>query len=82
MSYTQGGLMPFALREPQPLTLLENILKTIIHKDIPRIAKLLTDELEKIERIEIPEEESTIHFKFPQPPPSGRMVAEAELMTG
>jgi ATP-binding cassette subfamily F protein 3 len=35
-------------------------------------------ELEKIERIEIPEEESTIHFKFPQPQPSGRMVAEAE----
>jgi ATP-binding cassette subfamily F protein 3 len=35
-------------------------------------------ELEKIERIEIPEEESTIHFKFPQPLPSGRMVAEAE----
>jgi ATP-binding cassette subfamily F protein 3 len=35
-------------------------------------------ELEKIERIEIPEAESTIHFKFPQPPPSGRMVAEAE----
>jgi ATP-binding cassette subfamily F protein 3 len=35
-------------------------------------------ELEKIERIEIPEEESTIHFRFPQPPPSGRMVAEAE----
>ncbi len=38
-------------------------------------------ELEKIERIEIPEEESTIHFKFPQPPPSGRMVAEAEGLT-
>ncbi len=35
-------------------------------------------ELEKIERIEIPEEEAVIHFKFPQPPPSGRMVAEAE----
>jgi ATP-binding cassette subfamily F protein 3 len=35
-------------------------------------------ELEKIERIEIPEEESVIHFKFPQPPPSGRMVAESE----
>ena len=28
-------------------------------------------ELEKIERIEIPEEEPVIHFKFPQPPPSG-----------
>jgi ATP-binding cassette subfamily F protein 3 len=34
-------------------------------------------ELEKIERIEIPEEERVIHFKFPQPPPSGRMVVEA-----
>src|SRR5208283_5084262 len=35
-------------------------------------------ELEKIERIEIPEEEPAIHFKFPQPPPSGRMVVEAQ----
>jgi ATP-binding cassette, subfamily F, member 3 len=35
-------------------------------------------ELEKIERIEIPEEEPVIHFKFPQPPPSGRTVAAAE----
>ncbi len=35
-------------------------------------------ELEKIERIEVPEEEPIIHFKFPQPPPSGRLVAEAE----
>ncbi len=33
-------------------------------------------ELEKIERIEIPPEEKTIHFKFPQPKPSGRIVAE------
>jgi ATP-binding cassette subfamily F protein 3 len=35
-------------------------------------------ELEKIERIEVPEQEPVIHFKFPQPPPSGRTVAEAE----
>jgi ATP-binding cassette subfamily F protein 3 len=35
-------------------------------------------ELEKIERIEIPNEEAVIHFKFPQPAPSGRMVVEAE----
>jgi len=35
-------------------------------------------ELEKIERIEIPEEEPVIHFKFPQPPPSRRTVAAAE----
>jgi ATP-binding cassette subfamily F protein 3 len=35
-------------------------------------------ELEKIERIEIPNEEPVIHFTFPQPPPSGRLVVEAE----
>ncbi len=33
-------------------------------------------ELEKIERIELPAEEKTIHFSFPQPKPSGRIVAE------
>jgi ATP-binding cassette subfamily F protein 3 len=33
-------------------------------------------ELEKMERIELPEEEKTIHFSFPQPKPSGRIVAE------
>jgi len=33
-------------------------------------------ELEKIDRIEIPPEEKTIHFSFPQPNPSGRTVVE------
>ena len=33
-------------------------------------------ELEKIERIEVPEEEATIHFTIPQPPASGRTVIE------
>jgi ATP-binding cassette subfamily F protein 3 len=33
-------------------------------------------ELEKIQRIEIPPDEQTIHFSFPQPKPSGRIVAE------
>jgi ATP-binding cassette subfamily F protein 3 len=33
-------------------------------------------ELDKIERIEIPPEEKSIHFSFPQPPASGRIVAE------
>jgi uncharacterized protein len=49
--YIKGGLMPFALQEPQPLLILENILKTIIYKDIPHIARLLTDELDKINRL-------------------------------
>src|SRR6202046_5719773 len=35
-------------------------------------------ELEKIEHIEIPPEEKTIRFSFPQPKPSGRIVAEFE----
>jgi ATP-binding cassette, subfamily F, member 3 len=33
-------------------------------------------ELERIERIELPPEEETIHFSFPQPKPSGRIVAQ------
>src|SRR6201993_3587348 len=35
-------------------------------------------ELEKIERIQLPEEEKTIHFTFPQPKASGRIVAGFE----
>jgi ATP-binding cassette subfamily F protein 3 len=37
-------------------------------------------ELDKIERIEIPPEEKTIHFSFPQPKASGRIVAEFEAV--
>jgi ATP-binding cassette, subfamily F, member 3 len=35
-------------------------------------------ELERMERIEVPPEEKTIRFTFPQPKPSGRIVAEFE----
>src|SRR5229473_3041345 len=38
-------------------------------------------ELEKIERIEVPEEEATIHFSIPQPPASGRTVIEVRNLT-
>ena len=38
-------------------------------------------ELEKIERIELPEEEATIHFTIPQPPASGRTVIEVKHLT-
>ncbi len=38
-------------------------------------------ELEKIERIEVPEEEATIHFTIPQPPASGRTVIEVSGLT-
>jgi len=33
-------------------------------------------ELERMERVEVPPEEKAIHFRFPQPKASGRMVAE------
>src|SRR6478752_3230775 len=35
-------------------------------------------ELERMEKIEIPPEEKAIHFSFPQPRASGRIVAEAK----
>ena len=35
-------------------------------------------ELEKIERIEVPPDERTIFFTFPQPKPSGRIVVEVK----
>ena len=38
-------------------------------------------ELEKIERIQVPEEESTIHFSIPQPPASGRTVIEVSHLS-
>src|SRR4030081_3514199 len=38
-------------------------------------------ELEKIERIEVPEDEATIHFSIPQPPASGRTVIEVANLT-
>ncbi len=37
-------------------------------------------ELEKIERIVIPDEESAIHFSFPQPQASGRTVVEVQAL--
>ncbi|HLW52018.1 MAG TPA: ATP-binding cassette domain-containing protein [Candidatus Angelobacter sp.] len=35
-------------------------------------------ELERMEKVEIPPEEKAIHFSFPQPQASGRLVAEAK----
>jgi ATP-binding cassette subfamily F protein 3 len=35
-------------------------------------------ELERMEKIEVPPDEKAIHFSFPQPRASGRMVAEAK----
>lgn len=50
-AYLQGGLMPFALGEPVPLEILKNILRTIICKDVPAVARLLVDELDVISKL-------------------------------
>ena len=41
--YLRGGLLPFALDEPDPIPLLANILKKIITRDIPSIIPLLVE---------------------------------------
>jgi predicted AAA+ superfamily ATPase len=42
--YIKGGLMPFALEEPDTIPLLKHILNAVIYKDIPRINKNITME--------------------------------------
>jgi uncharacterized protein len=49
--YLQGGILPFALEEPEPLGFLENIIEKVIHRDIPSVARLMVDELDSIQRL-------------------------------
>jgi len=49
--YLRGGILPFALDEPDPIPLLGNILKKIISRDIPSIMPLLVEELPIIEKM-------------------------------
>ncbi|MEA3347224.1 MAG: AAA family ATPase, partial [Candidatus Auribacterota bacterium] len=43
--YLTGGLMPFALDDPEVLPLLENILEKILNKDIPSVGRVTLDEV-------------------------------------
>lgn len=38
--YLKGGLYPFALTEPDPLTVIRSILETVLQRDIPHVAKV------------------------------------------
>jgi uncharacterized protein len=49
--YLMGGLIPFALEEPDPYPLLEATLETIIAKDIPKSLALRVDELDILQRM-------------------------------
>ena len=48
--YLKGGLLPFSLEEPDVSSILKNILKKIIHKDIPLVANLQINEIGAIEK--------------------------------
>ena len=43
--------MPFALHESAPLTLLKNIVETVIYKDIARVSKTSAEELDTIKKL-------------------------------
>ncbi len=50
--YIKGGLMPFALDEPDIIPLLDNILNAILYKDIPRVNRNITmEELNTISKL-------------------------------
>lgn len=49
--YLSGGILPFALEEPEPLPLLEATIETIINRDIPQSLRLHTDELDVLRKM-------------------------------
>jgi predicted AAA+ superfamily ATPase len=49
--YLQGGILPFALDEPEPLVFLEGIIDKVVTRDLPAVARLLVDELGTIRRL-------------------------------
>ncbi len=51
LEYLQGGIMPFSLEEPDPLSILNNILKKIMNSDIPSISRLRIDEVPYIYKL-------------------------------
>lgn len=51
LDYATGGLMPFALEEPEPMPLLGATVETIITRDIPATLRLHLDELETLRKM-------------------------------
>ena len=46
--YLKGGLYPFSLTEPDPLSVLQSILDTVLQRDIPNVAKVTYQDVELI----------------------------------
>jgi len=49
--FLHGGLLPFALDEPDPLPLLENTVGKVIERDIPNILGVRLDELPLLRKL-------------------------------
>jgi predicted AAA+ superfamily ATPase len=49
--YLRGGMLPFALSEPEPLPLLANIVEKVITRDVPAVLRLSVDELDTLRRL-------------------------------
>ncbi len=67
-----------AAKQAEEIAHMEAFIEKFRYK--PTKAKQVQDrvkKLEKIERIEIPEEKKTVHFNFKQPPRTGDMVVNA-----
>jgi predicted AAA+ superfamily ATPase len=50
-TFLRGGLMPFALEDPEPLPLLKNILDKVLMKDLPTVKRLGIDEVGLIRKM-------------------------------
>jgi len=48
--YLKGGLYPFSLTEPDPLSVLRSILDTVLQRDIPNVAKVTYQEVDLIRK--------------------------------
>jgi predicted AAA+ superfamily ATPase len=49
-AYLKGGLMPFALEEPDVLPLLRNILSKVLSRDVPSVARIAVEEIAVLEK--------------------------------
>jgi predicted AAA+ superfamily ATPase len=50
-AYLAGGVIPFALEEPEPLPLLASTIESIVTQDIPRFLRLHLDELDVLRKL-------------------------------
>jgi len=47
----RGGLLPFAMEEPEPFQFLQAIIEKVLARDIPSVARLKLDELDRLRRL-------------------------------